>query len=403
MLVAAGIASLTLSIRAGRDTFQYLVAPPDMPGVKEEQPQQPAASEEGEQAEGAEQKKTTPQATPLEQALKQLRERMTGLETAVESFGITTYQSGAQLSTEEGGSAPAAVRGLWGDASLAERYVLSSGRQLYHEELQAGTNTAVIDEQLAIALFRVGDPVGRAFTLGGKTFQVVGVVRHRRHVGEADTALAMVPLLALDKAGIKPQVLAVNVLPKAGSGAYAAVGKELGQWRAGGSFHSLPKEQYRATLPLRWLLCGMGLMLAAIALKAARGITLSHWQAVTARLESRYALGLVPQMAGRFLLVAAMYGAILFGVFLLLQEAIAPVYMFPEWVPTVLVEPKDIQKAFWGVREQESVLVALRTPELLRLRFLHRLMTAASVAGALLLIQPMAKLRTWVGERFVRS
>lgn len=408
MLIAAGIASLALSINSGSQAFQYLVLPPAMQAAADEQPAQADTQEkapgetQGESSEAQTrpaQADAKPKLTALEQLLKQLRERMAELTTAVAGYGITSYRTGAQLSTPQQGSAIATVQGLWGNVSLAERYVLSAGRQLYHEELELGTPSAVIDERLAIELFRVGDPIGRTFSLSGASFRVVGVVRHRRHVGEKDQALAQVPLLSLDKQGVPPEVMAVNVLPKAGSGAYAALSKDLTQWQAGGSFHSLPKERYRAMLPLRFLLCGLGLMVAALALKAAKAFSLSQWYGLKSKLEARYALPMTAEIAGRMLLVILCYGVILTGIFLVLQQAIAPVYMFPEWVPTVLVEPKDIAKAFWGVREQQSALITLNTPELLRLRFLHRLMTALCGAAALLLISPMGKLRSRIGGR----
>ncbi len=396
VLIAAGMLSLSMSIWQGPPMFQYLMSPPAQK-EPEQQETQPGQQEEGDQQEDEAPKE--PQLTALEQLLKQLRERMGELSTAVERFGVTAYASGVSLTTSLGGAATAGLQGLWGDASLTQQYVLSSGRQLYHEELAQGAPFAVIDERLAIELFRVGDPVGRVFSLGAGTFQVVGVVRHSRHVGEKDPMLLQVPMLALDKQGFQPQVLSVNMLTKAGSGAYAALSKDMEQWQPGGSFHSLPKEQYRAMLPLRWLLCGLGLMIAAIALRGAKAFTLAQWRLMQDKLSSRYAVGLLPEMAGRGLMTVALYSGILLGIFLVLQEAIAPVYVFPEWVPTVLVEPKDIAKAFWGVREQESALISLASPALIRLRFLHRLMTALAATAGLLLIGPLGRLRQWLKSR----
>ena len=399
VLLVAGIAGLAFSIAQGPQAFQYLVVPPDMPGESQAQqaPNQGHDAEEGEQP--AQEAAKPPKLSDLRQLMKQLDTRMGDLSTAQAGYGMTTYAARQTLNTPEQGSAIASVQGLWGDVSLTQRYVLSNGRQLYLEELQSGAPSAVIDERLAIDLFRVGDPIGRKLTLGSASFTVVGVVRHSRHPGEADAGLMQVPLLSLDKQGAKAQVLAINVQPKAGSGAYAALSKELEQLRQGGSFHSLMKERYRALLPLRWLLCGAGLLVAALGFRVARAFTRGHWHTMQRKLQSRYAARLLPEMIGRAALVALMYGVLLAGVFLVLQEAIAPVYVFPEWVPTVLVEPKDISKAFWGLREQQSVLVALHTPELWRLRFLHRLMTAACVGVALLIVSPLTRFRLWLGER----
>ena len=95
--------------------------------------------------------------------------------------------------------------------------------------------------------------------------------------------------------------------------------------------------------------------------------------------------------------MALLYALNLAAIFFLLQELIAPVYIFPEWVPAILVEPKEIEKTFWTLRAQQTGLVALRTPQVLRLHFLHRVMTAACALAAVLLLKPYHKLREHVG------
>lgn len=57
---------------------------------------------------------------------------------------------------------------------------------------------------------------------------------------------------------------------------------------------------------------------------------------------------------------------------------IQPVYTFPEWIPTVLVEWKDIAKAFWNVWQDTAVMQELRTREILRLRWLALLVQGCS-------------------------
>ena len=69
----------------------------------------------------------------------------------------------------------------------------------------------------------------------------------------------------------------------------------------------------------------------------------------------------------------------------LFTRLVEPVYTFPEWVPAVLVEPKDIQTAFWNVWQTSATVVEYRTPELLRLRFLREVMAWSCGAAALLI------------------
>lgn len=70
---------------------------------------------------------------------------------------------------------------------------------------------------------------------------------------------------------------------------------------------------------------------------------------------------------------------------LLMNYIIQPVYTFPEWIPTVLVEWKDIAKAFWNVWQDTAVMQELRTPEILRLRWLALLVQGCSAGAGVLL------------------
>ena len=83
-----------------------------------------------------------------------------------------------------------------------------------------------------------------------------------------------------------------------------------------------------------------------------------------------------------------MYALNTAAIALILQAALAPVYIFPEWVPGNLVDPVKIIETFWTLRSQETGLLSLRTPDLLRLKYLHRLMTMACAGIFFLLLRP---------------
>lgn len=54
-------------------------------------------------------------------------------------------------------------------------------------------------------------------------------------------------------------------------------------------------------------------------------------------------------------------------------------------------------QTFWALRAQATPLIALRTPEVLRLQFLHRLMTLACTGFGFLLVKPYGALRQRLG------
>ena len=93
-------------------------------------------------------------------------------------------------------------------------WTLLHGRLFTAEELASGASVALLDEQLALALFREVDITDRTFTLGGLTFQVIGVVRHARQVGDATDYGAYIPLLS----GLEPDALVVEADPLPGVG-----------------------------------------------------------------------------------------------------------------------------------------------------------------------------------------
>lgn len=388
-MIVALILWLTFTISKAPDLFIYQVQAPEAKAAETESETPEDGGADGEEQKPQDDKKKL---SPLMALLKELDKRMEDLATAVSAYGVTGYATGQAFGDSEGGSASGTLIALWGDSVLEPELPLLFGRQLYHEEIELGAKVAVIDERLAINLYRVGDPTGRDLVIGSERFKVVGVTRHQRHAGEADEAMARVPLKALDEAGLRAQVLSVQMRPIQGAGAYAAVSQGMKQWAPQGSFHSLMKEKYRAILPLRVLLCVFGLMAAGLTLRLSKEASLALIRGGKERLSSRYIQRLLPEFLGRGILIVLMYAANLALIYVALSQLIAPVYVFPEWVPKVLVEPKDILSTFWELRTAGSGLIALSTPTLIRLRFLHRLMLAACLIFGILILKPWHQL-----------
>ncbi len=380
-LCALGIALVLMAAQETPGIYEYNLLSPQV----EKESQQDGAAE----ADAEDQAGKSEQPSALVSMLKELDTRAEELDGVLASYGAVAYLPGAQFSDPQSEKEPksALLKGVWGGKLHPDR-VLVEGRQLYKEEIDKGSPSAVIDEWLAINLYRIGNPVGRKLRLGEVEFTVVGVVKNARSVGDRDSGSVLVPLLALDKARVQTEMLSVVLEPRSGAGAYAALSQAMQQWHGGGDFYSLPKEQYRVRLPLRLLLCAIGAMLVAVTLKLAGLATRSIYAGGRRRLESRYAASILPELAGRGLLIALMYALNAAAIAMILQSLIAPVYIFPEWVPARLVEPGKIAETFWTLRSQETGLLSLRTPELLRLKYLHRLMTLLCSALFFLALRP---------------
>lgn len=383
VLLAACIGLILMNAGGAPGIYVYNVLSP-----KAERPQAPE-QEEGEEGgeQGEEDGQKEEKLTELGEMLKSLKERLDELSGVTSAYGVLAYAPQTSLSDGASASVTALLKAQWG-AKLHPDQLLVEGRQLYLEEIEQGTASAVIDDKLAIDLFRVGNPVGRQLYINGTAFTVVGIVRNSRGVGDREASSALVPLKALDKAGIQTKMLSVLMQPKAGAGAYAALSQGMQQWHAEGDFYSLPKEMYRVRLPLRLMLCALGLMLIALTLKLSGGASRAIMANMRGRIEGQYALRILPELMIKCFMILMMYVLNVAAIALVLQQLIAPVYIFPEWVPTILVEPTEIAKTFWTLRGQETGLVSLRTPELLKLKYLHRLMTGSCLGVFMLLLKP---------------
>ncbi|NLD34606.1 MAG: ABC transporter permease [Clostridiales bacterium] len=392
LVLLAAVMALTW-VQAGREArvYEYSILSPKVEAkdTQIEQPKEGTGAEEPAQQQ--EEQAKEPKLTPLGELLKSLTGKMEEMSTAVGAWGLTAYTPGTAFTDGAGGSAAGLLRGVGGGV-LYPAPVLTAGRHIYIEEIEAGAHVAVLDEKLALDLYRIGDPVGRKLMIGEHAFTIVGITRRHRGVGDQDATWAQVPLKALDKANIQTTMLTVAMQPLPGAGAYAALSQGISQWRPGGTFDSLPKEIYRARLPLRLLLCVGGLLLVALTLKLTGRYARRLVEGSRLRLQTRYANRMLPEFIGKGLLIALLYALNLAAIFFLLQELIAPVYVFPEWVPAILVEPKEIEKTFWTLRAQQTGLVALRTPRVLRLHFLHRVMAAACALAAAALMKPYHRL-----------
>ncbi|MEG2251868.1 MAG: hypothetical protein RSC98_02390, partial [Clostridia bacterium] len=152
-----------------------------------------------------------------------------------------------------------------------------------------------------------------------------------------------------------------------------------------GTTISLSKESMNATMPARLLGIACGIALGLFLIGQLNQVFTRLMAQIRRRLVDTYAVKLLWWGLGRGLLLALGYAACALVLAQLFIWLVDPVYTFPEWVPAILVEPKDIQTAFWNVWQTPATAIELRTPELLRLRFYRELTGWASGVSALLI------------------
>lgn len=340
--------------------YQALWMPPD---------QQMEQQSTGHEDEAQEQKTTNKALSGARETIATLAEQVEGACSATTLFAIA---ESAGVSVKDGVSVTARLEGLGEDCYALKTIDLYCGRLIYPEEFQKGERVALVDEQLAVALFQYAEPLQRDIQIAGESYRIAGIVRDHKQVGDRREYSLYVPFLAVERSSLGLTALCVVAKPIPGAGGWAAFSSAVTALLPGATLISLPKEMMGAALPVRILFvtAAMGALLTAFRLLN-RGFL---------ALVRRYRERLMEDYGGRVLLhmlpgslgLAAGYAGGIALMAWLFSLLIAPVYTFPEWIPAVLVEPKDISAAFWNVWQGMAGLVELRSPELLRVRFLER-------------------------------
>lgn len=270
---------------------------------------------------------------------------------------------------------------------------LRYGRSFYPDEVKDGAKVALLDEQLALALFRVGDPLDRTVNIEGVEYRVIGIVRHRKQVGDLLDYGAYVPLMSVLDERVQLDALLVEAEPNPGMGASVSFESLVTTWRSGGSVIDLGKQGMAAGLWLRVLIFLTGLTATLRLIGLLNHAVRYYMKRYRQKLQTRYAVRLMPEMAGMIALFALGYGAAALLAAGMMNYIIKPVYTFTEWIPAVLVEWSDIADAFWKVWQPGATLSELRTPELMRLRWLTLLMQGCSAGAGVLLALLYARFR----------
>ena len=367
-------------IRAIGNNLQYLVPAPEMETGAEYQD----APQTDQQTE-TKTAQTAPNAKIQEllESLQMIAENWDGI---IEAYTLSGIVEDTAFAGDTDETIQTRLNALGPNAFLLAPEYLLAGRLFHPEELQYGSHGILLDEQLALALFRITEPIGRTVMIDDVEYTVIGVLRHTKRIGDRDNYAAYVPLAALWNQAVQLDALQVTAKPIPGAGARAAFKEDLESWYAGGTLIDLSKEGMGSLLALRVLLFFIGstafFYLLGIWKKRLRYFIGDYKE----RLEVEYARKLMPRLLFGTLLTMLTGLVLLFAASMLITYIIAPVYTFPEWVPAVLVEWEDIQSAFWQVWQGAAGLRELRSPELIRVRYFGMVTNWCSAITACLLL-----------------
>ena len=108
---------------------------------------------------------------------------------------------------------------------------LRSGRLFQPDEIKNGDKVILLDEQLALELFRVSEPIDREVQLGSATYRVIGIVRHTKRVGDLQEYGAYIPLSSVIDQSLALDALMVEAEPLKGVGASVAFSNVMAVWQ----------------------------------------------------------------------------------------------------------------------------------------------------------------------------
>lgn len=383
LLVMGFCVSEVLQIRA---THQYMIPFPAMKADEE-------ISDEASESDARQEKEEKKVKTLLEKALEDLEKLKEENADLIQSYFVEGLGQKVSVSEERENQTITGLKALYGNVFPMEKMLIHTGRFFYPEELLSKRKVAIIDEQLALELYRKGDPLGSIIKLGLSEYEIIGIAKHARRAGDVNKHYVYVPLLSLQEAAVNPELLNANISIKSGSGGGVALKKLMESWRQGGTYIGLPKEKIRTMLSIRFLLCLIAITLISLALRFYKYLVKLRISKEKEKLEKIYAKKLLL----RWILIALGYLlallGILFGLYVVMDEILKPVYIFPEWVPSVIVEVRSLIETFYNNREISNALIEFRSEQLLYLRFLRSVLSASSILLAYLLLRPYETIR----------
>lgn len=293
----------------------------------------------------------------LSSLYEQGQERLASIADSFTAYGIGARAQGQDVSAGETKSVTAAVYAVGAGYFDTVHETLVDGRLISETDVSRAQNVLVLEERAAITLFSGENPIGSEVKVAGEAYEVVGVIRAGRRIGEVDEHVVYMPITAASKNALGMQT--VECIAK-GTDAIASsilMKDTLSSWQSGGSFYSLSKLKLGAVMPLRWAILASGVLVLLGLLRRLNAVTWGRICRYAEALRTRYARSMLGGMIASFLLCAAGYAALLAFTWALASFSIKPLYVFTEWVPEVIVEISSLVSRFWSLNAQNAAAV----------------------------------------------
>lgn len=316
---------------------------------------------------------------PLLNALDDLKEQ---LPDAQLSASVLATSGWVQTSAGEFTTcAITAVAPGWFDLY---HHTLLDGRYMGEAEIIAGEHVALMSGDLAYALWGDTDAVGNEIQLNGTTFRVIGLIDPPRRLGLSQQSMLYIPLPAAFHAQVQADIQILSAL----SGRENQFEHTAKRYLPDGTFYHHARERMSATMPVRYLCVAMLLFLLRRALRMINRFS----EASKQKWRDRYARVYGGQMIAPSILLGLQdlvtYGLWVLAAYVTLQLAIAPVYVFSEWIPADLSSLSSYVDAFVRAAEDWFALRRTFTNSVLQIRCCGTFINIGSILFLLAMALP---------------
>ena len=248
---------------------------------------------------------------------EEAQKQMASIADSITAGAVGARAQGVNLSAEAQ-SAEATVYAVGSGYFDVTHETLLDGRLISEADVKRAENVVVIDERMALSFFAGNEPVGQTVTLSGLEYEVAGVIKAERRLGETNEHIAYIPITSASANALAMQT--VEMIAKTAdktTGSAILMENTLKTWQPGGSFYNYDKLALGAVMPIRWavLFVGVALLLSLLA-----RLNAAAWGRVCLyadRLKTRYARDMLAGMIASALLMllgyAALAGAAFYG------------------------------------------------------------------------------------------
>lgn len=315
------------------------------------------------------------------------QKQLAGMADSFTAYAIGARAQGVSLSMEEGQYVQAALYAVGEGYFDVLHETLVSGRYISVADVRREERAIVIDEGAALTLFAGDDPIGREVLLDGRPYEVAGVIKGGRRLGEADEHIAYMPITTASRDAVDMQT--VEFTARAASAIASGILMEdtLSSWKRGGSFYSMDKLAQGAVMPLRWVILIGGTFVLLSLLARLNAVAWGRICYYADQLKTRYARDMKGGIAASVLLCLLGYALLGGAAFLLAAFSIQPLYVFTEWVPEVIVELSSLSSRFWALNDQNAAAIRCVSSVVCRMELgqgLFRWGMTAALLGAFL-------------------